>query len=160
MKKFLIDAHNLIHKDAELKKKFIKNPATASNSLLELVRIFSNKYPSYKFLVIFDGYFEGVSIPHPSITTIFSHKQTADTIIKEQIKNSLSTKNIVVVSSDSEVLSYSRIYSCELYTSEEFLLFIKPIEDTPIKSSNFENNKEKPNFTSKKDMDFFKNAFK
>lgn len=160
MKIFLIDAHNLIHKDAELKKKFLKNPTTASNSLLELVRVFSGKYQSYKFLVIFDGYFEGVSIPHPAITTIFSHKQTADTIIKEQIKNSLTTKKLVVVSSDSEVLSYSKIYSCELYTSEEFLLLIKPIEEIQIKSTQETTTKEKPNFTSKKDKEYFLNAFK
>ena len=159
MKIFLIDAHNLIHKDSELKKKFIKNPETASNSLLELIRLFSGKYPSYKFLVIFDGYFEGVSIPHPAITTIFSGKQTADTIIKEQIKNSLTTKNIVVVSSDAEVLSYSKIYSCELYTSEEFLLLIKPIEEIRI-SPKEQTKNEKPNYTSKKDMEFFKNLFK
>ncbi len=159
MKIFIIDAHNLIHKDVELKKKFLKNPAVASNSLLEKIRQYSEKYPSYKFLVIFDGYFEGVSIPHPKITTIFSHKETADNIIKEQIKNSLTTKNLTIISSDAEVLSYSRIYACQIFTSEEFLYLLNPAEQIISKNPKTEN-KEKPAHTSKKEMDFFLKAFK
>ncbi len=137
----------------------MKNPSVASNSLLEKIRTYSDKYPSYKFLVIFDGFFEGVSIPHPKITTIFSYNQTADNIIKEQIKNSLTTKHLTIISSDAEVLSYGRIYACEIFTSEEFLFLLNPKEQFSTNTA-IVNTKEKPSHTSKKEMDFFLNAFK
>jgi predicted RNA-binding protein with PIN domain len=161
MKKFIIDAFNVIHKSSELRAKLGISPAIACNSLLSIISVYSAKYPSYSFIFVVDGNFEDIFISNIKITIKSSKNLTADQIIKEQIAFLSNTRNFTCVTSDTEVHNFARIHGCQVISSENFLKELQISQFSQYKSkSKFKNIKsEKPTNVSKKSIDEFKKLF-
>lgn len=120
MRKYIIDAHNVIYKSPMLKKLADISIDNARSSLLASILSFSKEYPSYKFILVFDGRSNLLSPNPQNIKCVYSIEKTADSMIKDLIKESKSHKLIYVVSSDTEVINYARIYSCRILSSDFF----------------------------------------
>ena len=122
MKTYIIDAYNIICKDKNLFDKCNKDRAIALAGLIELVAVHSDRYPSYQYRIIADGFIEHfASTPNPRIHLSFSHTKTADEKIKKMVAQSASKANLVVISSDTEVYNFAKIYGVEAVESEAFL---------------------------------------
>ena len=67
----------------------------------------------------FDG-FENLPIKTQRIKIIYSENKSADQKIKQQIEDSKSPKQIVVVSSDNNIKEFARVCSSKIITSEDF----------------------------------------
>ncbi len=67
----------------------------------------------------FDG-FTNQPINSQKIKIIYSENKTADQNIKQQIENSKSPKNLIVVSSDNNIKEFARVCSAKTLASEDF----------------------------------------
>jgi predicted RNA-binding protein with PIN domain len=161
MKKYIIDAFNVIHKSSELRAKLGNSPAIACNSLLSMISVYSAKYPSYSFIFAVDGHFEDIFISNIKIKILTSKNQTADQIIKDQISLLTNTKNYFCITSDTEVHNFARIHGCQVISSEKFLKEIQTSQFNQQKTTSKFNNikSEKPTNVSKKSIEEFKKLF-
>ncbi len=114
LKRYLIDANNLIGKIPELKK--VKNNSSRDKLILLLQRYFSSK--KVRVTIFFDGY--PAEIIKSNFEIVFSYNQTADELIKKTIEISVRNKNLNVISSDIEVYSFAKECGCTPIKSEEF----------------------------------------
>lgn len=158
MKIIIIDAFNLIYKNAFLKEKLTRGIDIAAASLIEILKTKSN---SNKYIVAFDGEKQAnISCP-PNIRIIYSGKgNTADKIIRELIAKSKQSKITCIVSSDTEVYNYARIHAMEAVLSEKFPL-LNTANTTHLTSSAKGGSKkgEKPMNASKKEIKEFLELF-
>ena len=141
---YLFDGNNVIHKITSLRKQFRLNPDFAAKALVEICRSKLNK--KVNILLVFDGY--GSSNTN---SIIFSKEKTADKIICEYIESNYLKEQIVVVSSDMEILSEAKKCGCKIISSEEFL---KEISKKNVKSQ------EKPERITDKEFKEFLEYFK
>lgn len=163
MKHFIIDAHNVIHKSAFLSSQIENSIDIARNSFLQMLSQFSHKYKSYKFTVYFDGKIGYIAVESKSIQIISSLDREADELIKEKIAKLKTTKNVIVVSSDNEIASYAKVHACDILTSQDFLSQLNVLVSVKTNNTKAKSKSkiktEKPNFTTKKDLDEFKKLF-
>jgi predicted RNA-binding protein with PIN domain len=116
---YIIDGNNLIGKIKSIHKIQIANKQGSREKLIFLLdRYFSNKKAN--ITVHLDGFIK-IPIKPDRVKIIYSDKLTADEKIKKQIEMISSRKNIVVITSDSNLAEYARICSCKIITSEEFV---------------------------------------
>lgn len=157
MKTLIIDGNNLIHKADNLKKIFLKDKTESQRTLIEFLR---GKLSEFKnVIIVFDGYgnFKDKNV-------FFSENKTADEVIKSKIGSIENTKLLTIVSSDNEIINFSRKCSCEIIKSEDFLKLksgtVSIGKDKNI-NENFDYDEfgEKPKKPSKKDLEFYKNVF-
>ncbi len=118
MKNYLIDGNNLIGK---IKKLFDmqKKDGQAARGTLAIMLERSFKKNKQRINLFFDG-FENEAIPFSLGKIIYSNKKTADEEIKLMIENSNSRRNLVVVSSDIEIIKFAKSCGCNVTSSEEF----------------------------------------
>jgi predicted RNA-binding protein with PIN domain len=159
MKHFLIDAHNVIYTSQLFKKQLDNSLDHARNSLLQMINSYSQKYPSYKFTVIFDGKIGYNSTYSSNISVVSSGNKEADELIRKKISKTNSTKNLAVVSSDHEVVSYAKINACEIITSASFINLINNSTKKKSKATKKNNHPEKPYSSSKNEIEEFKRIF-
>lgn len=177
MKTFIIDAFNLMHKNRDLAEKLKISPETASDSLIVLINSFAAIYPTYQFILVFDGNFQNtrqeiqigktgkvtiksqqlLNNSNPRIKIKFSGNESADKIIKIIIEGETNRKNLAVVTSDTEVHNFAKIHSCEVISSEDFNHKIK---NPPRKIKHEKSVRtEKPLSSSRNEIDEFKKLF-
>lgn len=138
----LIDAHNLLHQDSELKILFNKDHIKAFEKLVFMIGRFALENPRKKIIVIFDGFAPEI---YPAFENMYIEEsgryQTADDIIKDYIRSSVNPKLIKVITSDRELISFAKKDFCEFYRSEEFIhelrfLAAEPVEKQELKIYN------------------------
>jgi predicted RNA-binding protein with PIN domain len=114
----LIDGNNLIGK---IKKLFNlqKKDGQAARSTLVLMLERNFEKNKQRVNLFFDG-FENEAIPFSLGKIVYSDKKTADEEIKLVIENSNSRRNLVVVSSDIEIINFAKSCGCGVILSEEF----------------------------------------
>ncbi len=140
-KTYIIDGYNLIHKSSKLRKTFSENPQLARETLVSILSDFFSNSKDRCFL-IFDGNLNlPSSLSTPKVRVIFStppHK--ADDEIKKIImsKNLNERSNLIVVSSDNEIINCAKACGASRISSEEFLKILSS------KSRNSKTNDEKP----------------
>ncbi|MDA3844588.1 MAG: NYN domain-containing protein [Candidatus Kapabacteria bacterium] len=163
MKHFILDAHNIMHKSPVISDILDLDLLEARNALLYEIADYSDKYPSYKFSVVFDGRASKVSSPRSQIVVYKSGTmKIADTVIKDLIKKEIVPSLCTVVSSDSELYKYARIYSCTPILSEDFLSEISRFKhNNNIFESNtpFSEPNEKPEGINSDDYEDLLEAF-
>ncbi len=116
--KYILDGNNLIWKIPELKKLLKKNPQLAREKLVfKLERYFANK--KYKISLHFDG-FPGVAIKANKIKITYSFQRKADEEIRDEIDRENNPEFICVISSDDEIVQYSRANACTVITADDF----------------------------------------
>lgn len=130
---YIIDGNNLIGKLNFLKNLPDKQSAREKIALL-LERFFAGR--KVKVSLHFDG-FENESIKVSGIKLKYSLNRTADELIKKEIENLKNTKSTIVVSSDSDIISFAKACGCKILKSEEFYNQI-------VQSSDKNSHNEKP----------------
>lgn len=114
----IIDGNNVIGKISSLKILQSKDKQLSREKLaLMMERFFSKR--NAKVSLHFDGY-PGKEIKILNIKIIYSENITADEMIKKEIEKSKNPKNLVVITSDSNLKDFARKCSCKIISSEEF----------------------------------------
>jgi predicted RNA-binding protein with PIN domain len=121
MRHYILDGHNILLKKNVLKSRVPGDPAQVFNQLiLRCQRFVSGK--SKKCTVFFDGAPPGDIIKGiKQVQVTFSYNQTADSMIKSLIERSKNPRNLIIVSDDTEIQRFARVYSCEIQSVKRFL---------------------------------------
>ncbi len=123
MKYYIIDGNNLIGKDKLLNQLQKKNKQQSREKLtFMLSRYFSRKKISVS--LHFDGY-EREVINASGIKIIYSGNYSADDKIKNEIEKSKNSRNIILVTSDTNLMNFGRVCACKVIKSEEFIGYLK-----------------------------------
>lgn len=148
MLKYIIDGNNLIGKIKSLQKLQSSDKQAAREKLAYLIDNYFNKK---KFIVSlhFDGYPNlPINITHAKI--IYSLKRTADEKIKEEISSQKNPKNIVLITSDTNLKEFARVCSSTVISAEDFASSI---------TVGGEQNEEEKRINSINDIEEFKRIF-
>ena len=138
MKHFILDAFNIIHKDNELSGLMKKSLDLAANTLLNYVTMVTDKYPAYKFTVVYDADPAVFQPGNPNIQIINAGAgRIADEIIKKLVKNENQPSLTTVVSSDIELYKFARIYACTPMYSEEYIIYAKSLAEERASVSSY-----------------------
>ena len=119
---YIIDAYNLINHPAfKPISKRVLNIQHALVDFIKLNRLIKSKNNS--LVLVFDGYPPATDdLPVQSgLRCLFSYAQEADVLIKKIVQDSISPKNIVVVSDDKEVQLTSRFLHAQICSVEKFI---------------------------------------
>jgi hypothetical protein len=119
---YVIDAYNLINHPAF--KPVSKSALNIQHALADFIRL--NRLTGSKnnsLILVFDGYPPLLEdIPQENnLLCMFSRSQEADELIKKIVQDSVSPKNIVVVSDDKEVQLNSRFFHAQICNVQEFI---------------------------------------
>lgn len=123
MKHYIIDGNNLIGKDKILNQIQKKNKQQSREKLsFMLSRYFSSTKSSVS--LHFDG-FEKESIKTSNLKIFYSNNSSADNIIKSEIEKSKNPRNIILITSDNNLIEFGRVCSCKVIRSEDFIFQLK-----------------------------------
>jgi len=125
---YIIDGNNLIGKISSLMNLQKKDKQASREKLVYILdRYFVQKKASV--LLHLDGYQAG-RVNSSKMKIIYSENLTADEKIKKQISQSKSTRNIIVITSDSNLAQFAKVCSTTVISSEEFVAEIKKSTQT------------------------------
>jgi predicted RNA-binding protein with PIN domain len=152
MKIIIIDGNNLIHKIPHIKQMHASDKPGAANALRDFVR--SRYQGKGKIVIVFDGHGknEGSSV-------IYSGNVTADKIIREKIEQAKNCRELTIVSSDAEITDLARVCGCDVVRSETFAKSLSDGQKSPAKGKNVNELFEKPDRSSRKEIEEFKKFF-
>jgi len=123
LKHYIIDGNNLLGKERLLIELQKKDKQQSREKLAFMLSRYFGKGKSSVSLH-FDG-FEREAIRVVNIRIIYSGNNSADNIIKTEIESSKNPKNIILVTSDSNLMEFGKVCSCKLVKSEEFVKYLK-----------------------------------
>lgn len=122
MKHFIIDGNNLIGRTKILNQLLKKDKQQSREKLAFILsRYFSKRKASVS--LHFDG-FENEKINVSGINIKYSQSLSADEKIKREIESGKNPRNIILITSDLNLLEFGRVCSCQLLKSEEFAKLI------------------------------------
>ncbi len=152
MKKIIIDGNNLLHKIRHIKELHSADMQAAAAALRDFVR--SRYSGKAKFTIVFDGHgkSEGNAV-------LYSGNVTADKIIREMIEAAKDGRQLTIVSSDKGITELARVCGCEVIKSEDFANSLEGIRKSPAAGKNVNEILEKPDRSSKKEIEEFKRLF-
>lgn len=148
MLKYIIDGNNLIGKIKSLQKLQSSDKQSAREKLAYLIDNYFNK-KKFKVSLHFDGY-PNLPINITNAKVIYSLKKTADEKIKDEISSQKNPKNIIVITSDSNLKEFARVCSSKVISSEDFASSI---------TGRGEQNEEEDRINSINDVEEFKRIF-
>jgi len=115
---YIIDGNNLIGKISSLMNLQKKDKQASREKLVYILdRYFIQKKSSVTLHL--DGH-PGRRINSSKIKISYSENLTADEKIKKQISQSKSPKNIIVITSDSNLAQFAKVCSTTVISSDEF----------------------------------------
>jgi uncharacterized protein len=118
MKSYFIDGNNLIGKIKTFKNNDKKTRQENRQKLSTMIeRYFAGK--NVKIFLFYDG-FKNLAIPTFKSKIIYSQNKTADEIIKYQIEIAKNPRQIILVSSDGNLIQFAKKCGCDIIKSEEF----------------------------------------
>jgi predicted RNA-binding protein with PIN domain len=120
---YIIDGNNIIGKISSLKKLQIKDKQGSREKLVLMLQRYFGKRNA-KVSLHFDGY-PGGDIKILKLKVIYSKTVTADEMIKIEIEKSKNPRNLVVITSDSNLSDFARKCSCTIISSEDLVRQIK-----------------------------------
>jgi len=136
---YIIDGNNLIGKIASLMSLQKKDKQASREKLVYILdRYFISKKANVSLHL--DGHPAG-RVSSSKMKIVYSENLTADEKIKKQISQSKSPRNIIVVTSDSNLAQFAKVCSATVVSSDEFAVDInksgdKYDEESIIKSIN------------------------
>jgi predicted RNA-binding protein with PIN domain len=136
---YIIDGNNLIGKISSLMNLQKKDKQASREKLVYILdRYFVQKKANVSLHL--DGH-PGGRINSLKMKIFYSENQTADEKIKKQISQSKSPRNIIVITSDSNLAQFAKVCSNTVVSSDEFAAEIKKStsnadEDAKINSMN------------------------
>jgi predicted RNA-binding protein with PIN domain len=152
MKTIIIDGNNLLHKIQSIKEMHSYDKQGAAFALRDFVR--SRYQGKAKIVIVFDGHGknEGQSV-------IYSGNVTADTVIREKIEQAKNSRELVIVSSDAGITDLAKVCGCEVIKSENFAKSLTGEVKSPAKGKDVNELFEKPDRSTKKEIEEFKKYF-
>ncbi len=165
MQEYIIDAHNVIHTTGQFRNFIAQGIDAARVALLNAIESFAQDYPSYIFTVVFDGRNAGVSSAYRMVKVQYSNNKTADELIKKRIRKLSGKRNVIIVSSDTEVHNYARVNALQVESSSQFAQKILSGKRKNKGGSNSNKRKEKyvhnekPTTVSKREIEEMKKLF-
>lgn len=125
----VIDAFNLIYKFPDLETLMYQhNLVEARRGLIQKLLNYKKLKKKEEIHLFFDGRKDmGSPVEVDEIGPLkiyYSLDQKADERIKQFIKKNPNPGNLFVVSSDKDIIFYSKRYLCKNYTSEEFFSLV------------------------------------
>ncbi|NWG28694.1 MAG: NYN domain-containing protein [Ignavibacteriaceae bacterium] len=128
MKHFIIDGNNLIGRTKILNQLLKKDKQQSRERLAFILsRYFSKRKATVS--LHFDG-FENEKINVPGIKIKYSQSLSADEKIKREIESVKNPGNIILITSDLNLLEFGRVCSCHILKSEEFAKLILSSESS------------------------------
>jgi predicted RNA-binding protein with PIN domain len=118
LKNYIIDGNNLIGKIKSLNQLHKKNKKQSADNLVFIIERYFN-FKKASVSLHFDG-FQSDGIKVQGIKIIYSGSTSADEKIKSEISQSINPKNVILVTSDSNLAQFGRVCSCQVIKSEEF----------------------------------------
>lgn len=101
-----------------------------------------------KVILFFDG-FENGKLNSSNLKIVYSDKQSADDKIKSHVSDSKAHRNIIVITSDSNLAQFAKKCSCKIISSDNFA----------VELSNKSDDEESYKQNATADMDEFKKLF-
>lgn len=119
---YIIDGYNLLHAVPVLKKALSRDAIGAREQLIALVARQTVRR-KFRCTIVFDGTSPAGKhppAPHSPVHVVYSSPLTADAGIRAMIEKSKQRTNLVIISSDHEILNHARACSCTTHTSKYF----------------------------------------
>jgi predicted RNA-binding protein with PIN domain len=163
MQHFILDAHNIMHKDPAMKRLMDVSLTDARQALVSLVESVAQKRADAYFSVVFDGVNAGVASSLRNVVIRETRRfQEADEIIKDLVRREESPRLATVVSSDTEVHNFAKLSGCAVKSSEAFLRELHASAGRLAKSSPEEKRlavHDKPTHVSRAEIEALKKLF-
>lgn len=122
MQNVILDAHNIMHKDASMKRQMDSSLTGARQSLVYLVEGLARKRPDVTYTLVFDGVNAAVLSALPNVVIRETRRfQEADDVIKDLVRQQERPYLTTVISSDTEVHNFAKRSGCIVKSSESFL---------------------------------------
>lgn len=120
-REFLIDGYNLMHQFPEWQKRIQTDLTSARNRFLACLSRFAQT-KRVRITVIFDGQEQRIQDSHShGIRVLFSKPpQKADDLLKKCIAKKEGEKELIVVTSDQEIVRYAKICGVSVESSKHF----------------------------------------
>jgi predicted RNA-binding protein with PIN domain len=115
---YIIDGNNLIGKISSLMNLQKKDKQASREKLVYMLDRYFNQKKANVTLHL-DGHQSG-KVNSLKMKIVYSENLTADENIKKQISQSKSTRNIIVITSDSNLAQFAKVCSAKIISSEEF----------------------------------------
>jgi predicted RNA-binding protein with PIN domain len=129
----LIDAHNLLHQDKDLKHLFRIDYLKAFQKLIDFISLYANANIKKKITVIFDGFAPEI---YPVFQNLYIEEsgthQSADDVIKHYLSTSVNPKILKVITSDRELIAFAKNQGSDFFRSEEFIHELRFLDANPI----------------------------
>lgn len=125
---FIIDAYNFINADESLRNELkggnSKTMAKICQRIIKKLRLYSN-HNNIDITLVFDGDNIGIGNGGFQPDLIFSGRYiNADIMIKKMLDRIEVKQGTTVISSDREIISYSRLSGFESISSDDFLIML------------------------------------
>ena len=131
MQHYIIDGYNVIHAIPTLKKTLAHNAESSRELLIHSVAQLTHK-KKFRCTIVFDGTAPANSprqSPHAPVHVIFSFPFSADAKIKTMIEHSKQRPQLVIISSDNEIMNFAKVCSCQTHTSKYFSNLLSESDD-------------------------------
>lgn len=133
----IIDGYNVIHAVPALKKTLLHDAQTARELLIHSTAQMTLKR-KFRCTIIFDGgdpSGTGKQSVHAPVHVIYSFPLTADAKIRQMIGHSKQPAQLVIVSSDREIIAFANACSCQTHTSKHFANLLAETDDAVTEKS-------------------------
>jgi predicted RNA-binding protein with PIN domain len=130
----VIDGYNLIFHFPDLRKWMERDLEGARNELIRRVGSYAFS-KRCEFILVFDGdsRHSQVQSVKSNVKVLFSrHPEKADTLIKRLIDQQSKKKRLLIVTSDTEIANYAKLYGCSVQAARHFVKLVLRLPDEPI----------------------------
>lgn len=136
---YIIDGYNVIHAIPSLKRTMVQDAQSARELLIHSVSQLTLQ-KKMRSTLVFDGEsprMTGNQSVHAPVHVIYSFPLSADAKIKSMIEHSKYRSQLVIISSDREIMEFAKVCSCQTHTSKYFAnLLSGSSDDITEKSDN------------------------
>lgn len=133
----IIDGYNVIHAVPSLKKTLAHNAETARELLIHSTAQLTHRR-KFRCSIVFDGHEPPANAKrsmHAPVHVIYSAPRSADTHIRSMIEQSKQRAQLVIVSSDREIIAFAKACSCQTHTSKHFANLLSQTDETVTEKS-------------------------
>ncbi len=137
MNHYIIDGYNVIHAIPSLKKTLAHDGGTARELLIHSVAQLTHT-KKFRSTIVFDGTAPdsiAKQSAHAPVHVLFSFPQSADAKIKQMIEQSKNRSQLVIISSDREIMNFAKVCSCQTHSSKHFANLLLQGNDTVTEKS-------------------------
>ncbi len=133
----IIDGYNVIHAVPAWKKTLAHNAESARELLIHATSLLTHQR-KFRCSIVFDGHEPPANAKrsvNAPVHVIYSAPRSADTHIRTMIEQSKQRAQLVIVSSDREIISFAKACSCQTHTSKHFANLLSSSDETVTEKS-------------------------